>query len=320
MGKKPGQLSIFLTGGTGFFGKNILRKLQPNVKLAILSRNPAKFKSEFSELVATNISFIKGDIRDFKLPNGIMYDYVMHGATEASAKLEKENPQEMYSVIVDGTKNLLKQIKGRGVERLLFISSGGIYGRQPPELSHIPETHPPSPLTSYGKGKLEAEKLCLESGIPSAIARCFAFIGPYLPLDAHFAIGNFILNGLRNEPIIVKGDGSPYRSYMYADDLVEWLWTILIKGKAGERYNVGAEEAISIVDLARLVSSCFDNKSEVRILGIPTNHEPLVTSSQPRNPEYYVPSTQKAQKELGLKIKVDLKESILNTIEFNKRS
>ena len=261
------MLSILLTGGTGFFGKNILRKLKDDVNLTILSRDPDKFVNKFPELIkdSNNVAFIKGDIRDFKLSPDIEFDYVIHGATEASAKLEKENPQEMYSVILDGTKHLLNQITGRGVKRLLFISSGGVYGRQQPELSHIPETYSPSPLTSYGKGKLEAERLCLGSGISTSIARCFAFAGPYLPLDTHFAIGNFILNGIRNEPIIIKGDGSPYRSYMYADDLVEWLWAILINGKIGEVYNVGSEEAISIADLAHLVSSCFLVKPEVKI-------------------------------------------------------
>ena len=327
------MISILLTGGTGFFGKNILRTLSQNIKLTILSRNPENFNHKFHELLeGDNVTFIRGDIRDFKLSPDLKFDYVIHGATEASAKLEKENPQEMYSVIVDGTKHLLKQITGRGVDRLLFLSSGGVYGRQPPELSHIPETYSPSPITSYGKGKLEAERLCLDSGIETVIARCFAFVGPYLPLDIHFAIGNFILNGLRKEPIIIKGDESPYRSYMYADDLVEWLWAILINGKIGEAYNVGSEEAISIADLAHLVSSCFTPSPEVHILG-PTTHDSLpstqhstlntfhtgASSPIPHPPfplpERYIPSTQKAQKELGLTLQTKLKDAILKTIE-----
>lgn len=332
MEKDSEQLNIFLTGGTGFFGKNILRKLKDDVNLTILSRDPDKFVNKFPELLkGDNVTFIRGDIRDFKLSPDMEFDYVIHGATEASAKLEKENPQEMYSVILDGTKNLLKQIAGRGVNRLLFISSGGVYGKQSPELSHIPETYSPSPITSYGKGKLEAEKLCLASGIETVIARCFAFVGPYLPLDTHFAIGNFLLNGLKNEPIIIKGDGSPYRSYMYADDLVEWLWAILIKGKVGEDYNVGSEEAISIADLAHLVSSCFTPSPKVRILGASTQnsslktqhlfspHDSRATIHESLKPERYIPSTQKAQNELCLKIKVGLREAILKTIEFNNR-
>ena len=330
--------SIFLTGGTGFFGKNILKNIgvankaySSDIRVTILSRNPDRFVNEFPELVKGHkVSFISGDIRNFVLPSSIKFDYVIHGATEASAKLEKENPKEMYSLVVDGTKHLLKQIKGRGVDRLLFISSGAVYGEQPPELSHIHENFPCAPVTSYGKGKVEAEKLCLNSAIPNSIARCFAFVGPYLPLDTHFAIGNFILNGLKNEPIIIKGDGRPYRSYMYADDLAEWLWTILINGKNGEAYNIGSEEAISIANLAHLVSSCFDSKPEVKILGIPIqrstlntqhliHHEPRTTNhkSSTNLPSRYVPSTHKAQKELGLALHTNLKDAILKTIKLH---
>lgn len=339
MGKGSVQPNILLTGGTGFFGKNILRKIDSsNIKITILSRNPDNFINEFPELLEGHkVSFIKGDIRNFILPSCEEYDYVIHCATEASAKLEKENPHEMYSVIVEGTKHLLKQISGRGVGRLLFVSSGGVYGRQSPDLLNIPESYPPNPITSYGKGKLVAENLCLESGIPTSIARCFAFVGPYLPLDTHFAIGNFILNGLRNEPIIIKGDGTPYRSYMYANDLVDWLWTILLKGKSGEVYNVGSEEEISIADLAHLISSCFTPSPEVKILGIPAIHHPPPTTNHDspssyqklepstincqlttKFPERYVPSTQKANNELKLKLRVDIKEAILRTIEWYK--
>jgi nucleoside-diphosphate-sugar epimerase len=305
---------ILLTGGTGFFGKNILKYIKETdcsfrANVTILSRNPGKFIEQFPELLQDNISFIKGDIRTFSLPDSFCCDYVIHGATEASAKLEKNNPQEMYSVIVDGTRHLLKEIKKvNKATKLLFVSSGGVYGKQPEDLLHIPEDFPCNPTTAYGKGKLEAEKLCLNSEISTSIARCFAFVGPYLPLDTHFAIGNFILNGLRNESIVIKGDGKSLRSYMYSEDLVEWLLKILIDGKDGEVYNVGSDKTVSIAELAETVNECFDNKLKIDILG-----QPISGAS-----DRYVPSAQKAQRELFLNLSVGLKEAILNTIEFVK--
>ncbi|NLX26360.1 MAG: NAD(P)-dependent oxidoreductase [Lentisphaerae bacterium] len=299
-----------MTGGTGLFGKWLLDRFQRlDVEIVILSRNPAQFFSQFPLFgKSPNITLIQGDVRNFHFPSR-SFDYVIHAATEASAKLEHENPSEMYSVIVDGTQRVLEFSKQANVKRLLYVSSGAVYGIQPPELSHIPESFPCNPVTAYGKGKLKAEQMCLGSGIETVIARPFAFVGPWLPLDAHFAIGNFIGNCLRNEPIKIKGDGTPIRSYMYGSDLAEWLMALLLNGRVGEAYNVGSDDAISVADLAGLVRS---------IAG--TDNEILVRGSQIPGalPSRYVPSVRKARDELGLGIKVAQKTAIRHTLVWHK--
>ena len=299
---------IFLTGGTGLFGKWLLDFLQAlEVKVVILSRNPAQFPALGKN---ANVTFIQGDVRNFEFPAG-SFDYVIHAATEASVKLDQENPDEMYSVIVDGTRRVLEFSNQAGAKRLLYVSSGAVYGVQPPELSHIPETFPGSPVTAYGKGKLKAEQLCLESGVETVIARCFAFVGPWLPLDTHFAIGNFIGNCLRNEPIEIKGDGTPLRSYMYGSDLAEWLWTILLRGEPSRIYNVGSGDAISISDLARLVRECAGTQNEIIV------HGKKVDGALPAR---YVPSVERAQKELSLRQRCSLSESISRTIAWYRNT
>src|SRR5260370_33188789 len=91
--------------------------------------------------------------------------------------------------------------------------------------------------SAYGEGKRMAELLCAiyrkSYGIETKIARGFAFVGPYMQLDTHFAIGNFVSDSLAGQCIEVRGDGTPLRSYLYASDLMVWLWTILTRGKAG---------------------------------------------------------------------------------------
>ena len=225
---------IFITGGTGFFGKSLLAawrdQPRPECELTILSRNPERFLLKFPEFSALpHVRFLKGDVRNFTFP-AEPFDEVIHAATPASATLEQENPEEMYSIIVDGTRHVIDFCRKSGVKRMLFTSSGAVYGPQEPEYERLAETHPCRPVTAYGKGKLAAEQLCLESGIPTVIARCFAFIGPYLPLDIHFAAGNFLRDALENRPIIIRSDGRPLRSYLHSDDLVRFLWKLLETG------------------------------------------------------------------------------------------
>lgn len=301
---------IFLTGGTGFFGKWLLGLFQTlELEVVVLSRDPAGFITQFPVYGENpRITFVQGDVRDFSFPPG-HFDYVIHAATETRSTLEQENPDELYSVIVDGTRRVLDFSRQAGAKRLLYVSSGAVYGIQPPELSHIPETFPCNPVTVYGKGKLEAEKMCVHSGVETVIARCFAFVGPWLPLNAHFAIGNFIGSCLRNETIRINGDGTPLRSYMYGSDLAEWLMAILLKGCSGEVYNVGSEKVVSIAELAHVVRSLAGTDNAIEIA-----RQPVPGHQAPR----YVPSVQKITMELAVALKVSLEEAIEKTIHYNR--
>jgi nucleoside-diphosphate-sugar epimerase len=207
--------------------------------------------------------------------------------------------------------------KRSGCKRVLFISSGAVYGPQPPEISHVTEDYLGSPHlyhqgSAYGEAKRMAEVLCAiysrRYGVDTVAARCFAFVGPYLNLRIHFAVGNFIRDGLEGKPITVKGDGTPLRSYLYAADLTVWLWTLLTKGRPGTAYNVGSEDAVSIADLASRVAKCFESR-EVRILGVRKTETPV---------EQYVPSTHKARSELNLNQWVDLDTAISRTVEWHR--
>jgi len=307
--------NIFLTGGTGFLGKWFLHSfiyinetLHLDSMMTVLSRSPEKFLKENPFFTNKNsIKFVQGDVRDFTIKTGD-HDYLIHAATPVSAT---ENDNETYSIIVDGTKHILNFAKQVGVKKILLTSSGAVYGKQPPELSHLPETYQPQPSTAYGRGKLVAERLCMECPVDTSIARCFAFVGPFLPLDIHYAIGNFILDAMNGDTITINGDGRPYRSYLYAADLMCWLWTILLNGKADEAYNVGSEDAMSISELAKIVSECCPPAVKCEVLGKPDFNIPA-----PR----YIPNTEKARKELGLKQSYLLTDSIKRTIQWAHQS
>jgi dTDP-glucose 4,6-dehydratase len=196
----------------------------------------------------------------------------------------------------------------------LFTSSGAVYGNQPETLSNIEENYNGAPdltnsLSIYAEAKRMAEVLCSvyyeHNNIPVKIARCFAFIGPYLPLDSSFAAGNFIRNVLMKEDIDIKGDGSSLRSYMYASDLTIWIWTILLKGKSNFPYNVGSDISISIKELALLIKSCTNSK-QLNINIFDTE----------KKSNKYVPSIYRAKNGLKLTLDVDLETAILKTVDF----
>jgi len=318
--------SIFLTGGTGFFGKWLLEsfiyandKLALNAKITTLTRNPDAFLIEypFYKEHANTVRFVKGDILNYDFNLDEKFQFIIHAATAASEALNKSNPLLMMDTITIGTRRVLDFAITQPIEGFLFVSSGAIYGKQPWNVTHIREEDSykvdiNNQNSAYAEGKRIAELYCSSYfetyKLPIKIARCFAFVGPYLPLDTHFAIGNFINNVLKNEDIVIKSDGSTVRSYMYASDLMVWLWKILFKGEINQPYNVGSDEGVSIQQLAEKISSISSAKVAVKILGSPVEKEHI---------DIYCPSITKANK-LNAKVKIQLTESILKTLTFNK--
>jgi dTDP-glucose 4,6-dehydratase len=297
---------IFITGGTGFFGCWLLEsftwandKLNLDATATVLTRNLEAFRQKAPHLAAhPAIRFHSGDVRTFAFPDG-KFSHVIHAATEASARLNAENPLLMLDTIIEGTRRTLDFAVACGAQKFLLTSSGAVYGKQPPEMTHIPEEYngapdPLDPASAYGEGKRAAELLCTlyhqKYGLQTLIARCFAFVGPYLPLDAHFAIGNFIRDALKGGPIVIKGDGTPYRSYLYAADLTIWLWTILMRGLPNRAYNVGSEAAICIGQLANETAKRLHTSEVIWA------HRPEADKFAQR----YVPATHRASEELKL--------------------
>ena len=299
---------IFITGGTGFFGKSMLdyRRRNPawewsNAEWTILSRDPSAFAARFPELSSLpGVSFTTGDVRDFSFPKK-RFDAIMHAAGETSADPLDDATREDIEA---GASHVASFARASGCAKVLFTSSGAVYG---PRTSMAAEDDACAPSTQYGKGKLAAERIFLESGLDVNIARCFAFTGPYLERRGRYAMGNFIQDCLERREIRLKGDGTPLRSYMFADDLVEWLFEMLKRGERGETYNVGSSCAISIASLARMVESTLGGRrqSEER------DDCPEAGSARGGDHEVYVPDTAKAETRLGLTCRVPLERAIL---------
>jgi len=316
---------LFVTGGTGFVGSWLLEslahaneRLALGVRVTVLTRSPGTFRASAPHLAAhPELTLIAGDVR--KLPEDLgAFDGVIHAATPASAAINRDEPRLMLDTIVDGGRSVIDVATCCGRIPFLFTSSGAVYGPQPADMERTPETYlgAPDPLNAdaaYHEGKRAGELQCAiahkHAGLQAKIARLFAFVGPYLPLDRHFAIGNFIADALADHPIIVGGDGKAVRSYLYASDMITWLWAIYARGVPMRAYNLGSDAAVNTATLARTVSSVRPSSPPVEIHG----------KSEPSKPtDRYVPDTARIRAELGVERLVDLPEAIRRTIAFHE--
>ena len=320
---------LFLTGGTGFFGCWLVESfchincaLDLGAKVTILTRNPAAFTGKCPHLASDPaVTLYAGDVRSFAFPAG-EFRYVIHAATETYARQARAvaAPLELLSTMIDGTERTLEFAATHGARKFLLTSSGAVYGKQPADLTHVPETYAGAPdtlapSTVYAEGKRVSELLCSvrheRTGLECKIARCWAFLGPHLPLDRHFAIGNFIGDVLAGRPIRIQGDGTPRRSYLYAADLAVWLWTILFQAPSLFPINVGSARDLSIFELAQVVAATLNPETtfDTQIL--------VAEMSKPGAlPARYVPSVDRAKSVLGLSEITTLEDAIRRTADW----
>lgn len=314
---------FFVTGGTGFIGRWLLESLKHadqslalDIRATVLTRNPEAFLAKAPSLASyPGFEFIAGDVCQFDSPPG-EFSHVIHAATDASAHLNETNPAKMFDTVLTGTRRTLDFAVEKHAERVLFLSSGAVYGQQPWEMERVAEDwmggpNCLDPRAAYAEGKRAAEMLCSiyqkQYGLQIAISRIFALLGPYLTLDIHFAAGNFIRDAMRGAPVVVNGNGLPCRSYLYIADLVVWLWHLLVRAESCRPYNCGSDESISIRDLAATISKTIGN-GDFRVLGSP---------DMGWNPGRYVPDTTRIGRELGLFKTVSLEEAIKRTAYWN---
>ena len=311
--------TLLVIGGSGFFGKSILdaftRGLLRNwhvTHVIVMARNAQLLLKDAPQLISQNITLLSADISTTDtLPYA---DFVIHAAASTDARNYISQPENERKNIQAGTYNYCRLAKKFHVKsKIIYVSSGAVYGVQSSNVDKLDELSQPSNISGmdiskqdYAAAKQDAENAITQLGLDGlnvSIARCFAFVGCWLPRDQHFAIGNFIGDVLNKRPIVVKATHPVYRSYMYADDLVEWLMTIVDHAsKNCPTYNVGSDQAVLIGDLAMELSQRYHVPSEVSLISGTAI-------------DRYIPSIKKAKNELGLSLRHNLEESINETIK-----
>lgn len=313
---------LVITGASGFVGTwltlswvSARKRLNGEGRLLITSRNPE------SLLLLTNvidsespITALPSDIRNLVIPGDFSNGNLIHAATPASASLNTNDPLGMLKIIIEGQEQVLSEAV-RTSCKVLFLSSGAVYGQQPLDLQQIPETWRGAPDISnvgsaYHEGKRVAELMgniaSDKKNLHFVSARLFAFIAPFLPLGSHFAAGNFIRDAINSNEIEIMSGGGSVRSYLYATDLCSQLWALLVRGAIATAYNVGSNIEVTIKELANDVVENVNNSASVVVRGIDNS----------MNVTRYVPSVEKMEQEITKSQTVFLNEALTRTAQW----
>ena len=310
--------SLLIIGGTGFFGKSILKYLSSDnyskikiSKIFILSRSKLKI-GIYNKKLKKKFKIIKINSSILKIKNLPVVDYVIYAAI-------LKNYNDDHRAV---KKYLDIAKKYHQKSKILYISSGAIYGKQRNSNLKFKENYLKSNRKinfksgykkEYSKIKMKNEKLFekfakLDRAV--SIARCFSFVGEYLPRNSNFVVGNYIQNILDNKNIKINANHEVIRSYMHEKDLVVSLLKILIRSNHNcPIYNVGSDDAISIHKLASLLAKKYN-------LGIVSANKKFSKDIFDK----YIPNINKAKKQLKLKINHGSLGAIIKTINLLKKN
>jgi len=297
---------VFITGVTGFVGSWLLetivhaeRTLNLGIKVTALVRDRTAFAERLPHLATSPV--VRPHVGDVRIvdPPTHAFTHFVHCASAATPRMNAAHPEEVLDIIEHGSKRMIEEAESGKGARFLQVSSGSVYGPQPATVKTISENYTGTADRKvmnqrFGFEHREAERLgeaATAKGVGFVSARMFGIVGPRLPLDGQFAIGNFLGDALAGRTIEMSSDGAAVRSWLYAADMAAWCWTLLARGRAGAAYNVGSEEAMTVLNAAERVARLVVPPVEVRR---GSEGDPAAPLSR------YVPSTALARSELGL--------------------
>jgi nucleoside-diphosphate-sugar epimerase len=305
---------IFITGGAGFIGTTLCSRLVKDNEVVVFD-NGHRDAMRFTELLDhKNVTFVKGDVLDYKsvLESMKGCQIAIHLAAIAGVETVMNHPVLTMKVNLLGTYHVLEAAREHGVERLIDFSTSEVFGSYAFRVQEADVTSlgPLGELRwTYAVSKLATEHMAhnyyKEFGLPTVSIRPFNIFGPrQVGLGA---IHSFVVAALRGEDVVIHNDGSQIRAWCYVDDIVDGVLLCLVKDEAvGEAFNIGNPRAVvTIYNLAREVIRLSSSKSSLKFVNM---ERPDV--------ELRVPSITKARKLLGYEPKVDLEEGLLRTIHW----
>ncbi len=260
-------MNVLITGVAGFLGSALARRL---LRQGHGVRGVDNLSTGDPRRIPQGVMFARADVRDRPTLWTLLHDItcVYHLAARVSVAESVLYPQEYTAVNVQGTVALMEAMRDVGVRRVVFVSSGAVYGAQPRQPLH--EEMLPHPLSPYAVSKLAAEYFVRTIGrlwgIETVVLRVFNAYGPGQPLPpAHPpVISNFLYHAVRGGTLVVHGDGSQTRDFVYIDDVVDAMVAAgTAPGVDDQVINIGSGQETAILDLARLILALTGSKAQI---------------------------------------------------------
>lgn len=329
-------MNIIVTGGAGFIGANLIRKLLENQSLFILNIDLLTYAANLSAIKEfeknANYSFLKSDISDQKsikkIFNEFKPDKIMHLAAESHVDKSISNPIDFINTNILGTYTLLdaaheyySSLSDQKKASFLFhhISTDEVYGDLEKHESPFTEETAYSPNSPYSASKASSDHLVRAwhstFKLPVVISNCSNNYGPGQFTEK--LIPKTITKAIQGLPIPIYGDGSQIRDWLFVEDHVEALIKIVFHGKSGATYNVGGSNEIRNIDLVNEICNILDMYHSLKNKGIASYKDLIVfVDDRPGHDKRYAINSNKIEQELKWKPKEEFKSGIKKTIQW----
>jgi len=311
--------TIFVTGGAGFIGSALCRRLHLSNKIVVFDNLRRNALATAGLLPHPNIELVEGDVRDQEAVTRAMrgVDHVVHMASIAGVDTVLQHPVLTMEVALEGTMNVLRAARELGgIQRLMDFSTSEVFGSYAFRVREADVTSLGAvgeARWTYAVSKLATEHLChnywKQYGLPTCSIRPFNIYGPGQVGEG--AIHAFVVRALRGETLQVHNEGDQIRSWCYIDDVVDAVLRALTRPEAvGQSFNVGnPRSTLTIHHLARLIVRLAGSDSRVK--SVPWDFPDV---------ELRVPDVRKADQLLGFRAAVDLEDGLSRTLDWYRQS
>jgi nucleoside-diphosphate-sugar epimerase len=307
---------FLVTGGAGFIGSNICRRLvKEGCFVRIVDNLLTGKKSNLADVI-DKVEFIEADMGDENVARSAMkdIDVVVHQGALPSVPRSVDDPAATHKHCVDATFTLLLAARDAGIKRFVYAASSSAYG-DTPTLPKV-ETMPPSPLSPYAVGKLVGEYYCSVFysvyGLETVSLRYFNVFGPYQDPTSQYAaaIPAFVTAILKDEPPTIYGDGEQSRDFTYIDNVVEAnLLAAWAKQTRGEVLNIACGEAVTVNAIIDMINE---------ILG--KDVKAIYAPARPGDVKHSLADISLAKKTIGFKPIVSFNDGLRKAIDWYREN